>query len=229
MIVSSRLSIQFVRLALIVLVATLCQRLVSHAPLRGQTIGGAVKSSGELPSGADALDSSRSAAQGTSDRPSKATDIGRAIEELAAPKFQRRQRAQAELIRAGSVAVEALEQAAKQPQLEAATRCVAVLVQIARDKEQGTTALAALKRLAADRTHRIAEHAAKALDALTTTNEDRAIAALSEEGARIQFDQRGAVRSVSNITRYVQIAHLLHFPRLRSVRLTGNQITDDGL
>ncbi|MBC8871780.1 MAG: hypothetical protein H8E44_20320 [Planctomycetes bacterium] len=183
----------------------------------------------DLPSNtADARESSEEA-QHKQSTDSNAAEITRAIQDLASAKFRDRQAAHRQLAAAGNLAVDALEKAAKSDQSEIAMRCVEILAQIARDEKGAGAALAALERLSTDPAIRVADHAAIAFTALTTTDEERAIAALTAEGARILRNRDGSVRSVSNITRDAQVAHLKHFPQLQSVHMSGREVTDAGL
>ena len=124
-------------------------------------------------------------------------NVARAIVALASAKFRERQAAHQVLVTAGSLAVEPLEKNAKTSQLEAATRSIEILTQIARDAKSREVALAALERLAKDPTNRIAKAAARTVKELNTTDEDRAIATLAADGVRMYRSSRGGVSSVT--------------------------------
>ncbi len=158
----------------------------------------------------------------------KAADVADAIRKLGSAEFSVRQVASEELESAGSSAVSALERAARSGEVETATRCVEVLARIARDKGNTETALAALERLAGDSSNRIADLAARTLTELRMTDEDRAIAALEADGARLSRGRDGEIFS-ARVSRDHQVVLLKHLPQLRTVRMRGQGITDVGI
>jgi hypothetical protein len=62
-----------------------------------------------------------------------------------------------------------------------------------------------------------------------TTDMDRAIDALTREGVRIYRDPTDSVFGIMNITRDGQLAFAEHLPTLRSIRISGNEVTDAGV
>jgi hypothetical protein len=155
-------------------------------------------------------------------------DIAQAIDDLASKKFRKRQGAFLTLVRSGDAAVDALVSAAKTSHLEVGARCVEALAQIGRDPKGRASALAALERLAGDAPNRIANLAIAEAKKLKTTDQERATAALVAAGVRIQRDSKGNVASVS-VARDREIALLHHYPNLRSVRLSGADVTNAGI
>jgi hypothetical protein len=159
------------------------------------------------------------------------TDIARCIRNLASAKFDDRQSAHESLVRAGSLAIDALEKAARTKKLESATRCVEILHQIASEKKNEAAAIAALERLAKHSSSRATSLAAQTVIDFRTTDEERAIAALIRDGVRINRSLRGQIFSV-NVVHDGQVALLKHLSGLRYVNASGKGITNasvDGL
>jgi hypothetical protein len=152
-------------------------------------------------------------------------DIASTIRDLASSSFNERQKAHQKLLALGNPAIDALESAAKISHVEAAARCLDVLAQLARQDKSKTLALSALERLAKDQSNRFAGSAAKIVKELKTTDEERAIAALTAAGVRIHRRSSGEVFSIQ-ITHDFQRVQLKHFPTLRSVELSGQEVTD---
>jgi hypothetical protein len=153
------------------------------------------------------------------------TDIARCIDDLASAKFDERQAACQFLLDAGSLAIDGLENAAKKRKLEAATRCVEILHQIAREKKNEAAAIAALERLAKHSSSRVFSLAAQIVTDYHTTDEERAIVALIAQGIRISRSSRGEVYSVT-IVSDAQVRLLKHLPQLRYVHLSGKGVTN---
>ncbi len=155
-------------------------------------------------------------------------DIAKAIQDLGSNKFVNRQEAFNTLVGVVAVAIGALEKTASTGNLEISTRCVEALVQIAGDKDSFEAALAALERLSADPTSKVANLAKGHVTKLTMTDEDHAVAALTAAGARIFRGRDGDVFSV-RVQRDREMAFLRFLPTLRSVDLFGAGVTDAGM
>jgi Leucine-rich repeat (LRR) protein len=154
-------------------------------------------------------------------------EIAQAIQDLSSTSFAERESAQLTLVAASNLAIDALEIAAKTNSLEVTKRCVDVLVHIVQ-QEKSEAAIAALERLAKDPSFRIADDAARLVTELKMTDEERAEAKLTADGVRIGRDPSGQVFSLS-LTRDSQLALLKYFPHLRSVDISGKEITNAGL
>ncbi|TWT94691.1 leucine-rich repeat domain-containing protein [Stieleria varia] len=166
---------------------------------------------------------------GDSDLQSR-SEIAQAISDLGSNQFQQRQTAFRALVASGKDAIDALEQGTNSADLESSSRCLEALAEICQDKEKNNSdaALAALRRLATHPTGRIANLAASKLKNLTMTDEDRAVEALIQAGARIHRGTKDEIFSVS-VARDREVAKLSRLPSLRSATLTGVEITDAGL
>lgn len=156
-----------------------------------------------------------------------ANEIARAIEELGDPRFQVRQRASDRLWAAGAKAIPPLTAAAKQNDLETATRALTILAQLAQAKKEDA-AVEALETLANDESLRISARANRLLIELRTTVVDRAIAAL-EATPTIRLGRNPN----NNQVHWVQLnddrnAYYLQFlPDLRTINLTGRDVSDE--
>ena len=183
---------------------------------------------GEATDDANAGDSSQVGLTDGRSKKGTEADFAEAIQDLASSTFQKRQSSFQTLVAAGTAAVDALENGAKTDRLEVGTRCVEALTRIARDTKSAEVALAALERLAADTSNRVAARATREVAELKMTDQDRAIAKLAAEGVRTYLDPSGEVISAS-ISQDRQIALLRHLPQLRSVRMSGKDLTDAGV
>jgi hypothetical protein len=152
-------------------------------------------------------------------------DFSESIRNLSGAVFQQREAAHQQLLVAGSSAIDALERAARSEELEAAARCVKILARLARTQNSAT---AAMERLANDRANYIAGYAAATITELNTTDEDRAIAALEMTGARLHRLPNGGLTSVRTSHDF-QLTYLNKFPKVRSVQMFGEGISDAGL
>ena len=160
--------------------------------------------------------------------PAPSIEIEDAIDQLGSTKFAVRQAAYKELATIGGSAIQALERAARSGEFETATRCTEVLAVLARDSRHAQPALAALKRLAVDPGNPSADRAAEAITELKTTDEERAIAALEDEGVKIRRARNGKIYSLQ-LSYDRQLMFLKYLPHVHAVYLTGKEIRDVGL
>lgn len=154
------------------------------------------------------------------------------ITQLGDAEFRLREVAQQNLIRAGKSAIAAVTRAASRQDRERAQRCCSILTDLAQsdDKATATEALASLQLLS-EGTSSIKSKAAEIIAKLNETDKDRAIAAMNAIGARVYQTDVGDVRSVSSMRDFSdrEMNLLAAFPRMTSLRVSGEKITDAGL
>lgn len=155
-------------------------------------------------------------------------EVAEAIGDLANNRFSTRNEAFLKLLQGGPDAIPALEEGAKSEELEIGMRCVEALVQIARDRRDTADVVEVLERLASDRSYGLAGLARNYARQLKMTDQERVIEALTLAGARLHQSRDGSVFSAS-INHDRQLSRLKHLPKLQSVNITGNGVTDAGL
>ncbi len=172
----------------------------------------------------------KATSQATESRPSTLSDaeIAEAIGDLANNRFSTRNEAFLKLLQGGPDAIPALEVGAKSEELEIGMRCVEALVQIARDRRDTADVVKVLERLASNRSYGLAGLARDHARQLKMTDEERVIEALTRAGARLHQSRDGSVFSAS-ISHDRQLSRLKYLPKLQSVNISGNGVTDAGL
>ena len=157
----------------------------------------------------------------------KLAEVAAAIKRLHSDKFNVRQTAHEQLLKAGVDAIGSLESATQSERPEVAARALQILVELGRDKQASDDALAALERIVKQDANQAAK-AAAALADLRMTDADRALAALQAAGARVTVRGNGEVFS-ARVSSDAEVAVLKHLKKVHSVSVRGNAVTDIGI